>query len=166
MRQILQNIWAIFFQISLNLLLITKAYIGHCNGHFEWKYDVTCDISGEQQLSEGYIAFLLFSPMLLSMIVKNINSEVIFLSWFMNLTCIIVIVTVYDLYFAYVAICVFGLLTFLALYEYQRQKISMFFLSQDLQGVETQNERLAKENQASELKHLIGNVAHDLKTVF
>eukprot|EP01034_Spumella_vulgaris_P047581 gene47581-biopygen39388 len=40
----------------------------------------------------------------------------------------------------------------------------MFFLSQELIGSQNENERLEKENRSSELKHLIGNVAHDLKT--
>ena len=54
--------------------------------------------------------------------------------------------------------------TFL-LYEIYRQKISLFLLTQSQKNLLEENERLAAETHANELRHMIGNVAHDLKTV-
>eukprot|EP01034_Spumella_vulgaris_P047589 gene47589-biopygen40086 len=50
------------------------------------------------------------------------------------------------------------------MYEKQRQNISIFLLTQNQDNLIYENERLEKEARANELKHLIGNVAHDLKT--
>jgi hypothetical protein len=123
-------------------------------------YDTT------HQMPDGLMALLLVYPMILSMIVKSVKSEVVFLAWLVTFVEMVVLIAVQNQsnlsIGSFVAI---SFISFIALYEYQRQKISMFFLSQELRGTQTENERLEKENRASELKHLIGNVAHDLKTV-
>ena len=51
------------------------------------------------------------------------------------------------------------------LYDNQRQNLSIFFLAEKLKFSLGENERLADETHASELRHMIANVAHDLKTV-
>jgi hypothetical protein len=53
----------------------------------------------------------------------------------------------------------------LMLIEMRRQNITYFFVSQRLEVLLSENERLADESLANELRHMIGNVAHDLKTV-
>jgi signal transduction histidine kinase len=50
------------------------------------------------------------------------------------------------------------------LFENQRQNIKVFLLSQNQENLLLENERLAEETHANELRHMIGNVAHDLKT--
>jgi hypothetical protein len=89
----------------------------------------------------------------------------VFFAWTMNFVALLTVIYVYNTTVSIGAFFAVSMVTFLNLCEYQRQKISMFFLSQELIGSQNENERLEKENRASELKHLIGNVAHDLKTV-
>jgi hypothetical protein len=45
------------------------------------------------------------------------------------------------------------------------QHVKMFFMTKELEITLTQNEKYADQMQAQEMKHLIANVAHDLKTV-
>eukprot|EP01034_Spumella_vulgaris_P034241 gene34241-biopygen29168 len=52
----------------------------------------------------------------------------------------------------------------LVLYESQRQNMSLFLLTQNQENLLLENERLADETHANELRHMIDNVAHDLKT--
>jgi hypothetical protein len=54
----------------------------------------------------------------------------------------------------------------LMMLELKRQNMTFFARSEKLQYLLTENERLANESYATELRHMIGNVAHDLKTVF
>jgi hypothetical protein len=62
----------------------------------------------------------------------------------------------------------FGMYIMLSLaisYEYRRQSLSKFLLAQNLKLLIQENERLADEFHANEMRHMIANVAHDLKTV-
>jgi signal transduction histidine kinase len=52
----------------------------------------------------------------------------------------------------------------LAMCENQRQHVHLFLLSQNQENLLLENERLAEETHANELRRMIGNVAHDLKT--
>eukprot|EP01034_Spumella_vulgaris_P044660 gene44660-biopygen37992 len=52
----------------------------------------------------------------------------------------------------------------MVVYEAQRQSMSLFLVSQNQENLLLENERLADETHATELRHMIGNVAHDLKT--
>ena len=55
--------------------------------------------------------------------------------------------------------------TLIVMYTFQRQTLSLFLVNQSQKRLLDDNERLAEENHAKELRHMIGNVAHDLKTV-
>jgi hypothetical protein len=59
----------------------------------------------------------------------------------------------------YICFCLF------MIYEYKRQNLSKFLLAQNLQLAIEENERMSDELHANEMSHMIGNVAHDLKTV-
>ncbi len=116
-------------------------------------------------MPEGLMALMLVYPMMLSMIIKSVKSETVFMVWLLFNIVLIFVMVIKNYSLSWGSYIPIALISFLTLYEFQRQKISMFFLSQELRGIQTEVERLEKENRASELKHLIGNVAHDLKTV-
>jgi signal transduction histidine kinase len=124
-----------------------------------------CNSGTKYHIPEGLMALLLVYPILLSMIIKSVKSETVFFSWALSVGSLIALFVVHDYRLSLPTFISISCISFLKLYEFQRQKISMFFLSQKLRGIQTENERLEKENRASELRHLIGNVAHDLKTV-
>ena len=49
--------------------------------------------------------------------------------------------------------------------DVQFRNLMLYFSNVRLRAVLQENERMAQENRASELRHMIANVAHDLKTV-
>jgi hypothetical protein len=57
----------------------------------------------------------------------------------------------------------FGVVVFVI--ELHMQKLSMFLTAHKLKKTLEENERIADEQYSAELRHMIGNVAHDLKTV-
>lgn len=59
----------------------------------------------------------------------------------------------------------YGFTTSIVLYDTYRQNVNVFRLVTKLQETLKENEQLAVEAQALELRAMIGNVAHDLKTV-
>ena len=58
-----------------------------------------------------------------------------------------------------------AVLDFFVLSEYHRQNWLAFTVRRKLQKLLFDNARLAEEVKSNELRHMIGNVAHDLKTV-
>ena len=56
-------------------------------------------------------------------------------------------------------------LTALVLFELQRQMKSIFDLTERMQYLIKENAKMSSEMHANEMRHMIGNVAHDLKTV-
>jgi signal transduction histidine kinase len=60
---------------------------------------------------------------------------------------------------------IYAILGGMLLYENQRQNLQLFVLAEKLTHSLEENERLADETHATELRHMIANVAHDLKTV-
>lgn len=66
---------------------------------------------------------------------------------------------------AFGVVFIFIVLSAFVLFEYYRQSMSAFLLTHRLHRTLLLNEQLSKEMQNNELRHIIGNVAHDLKTV-
>jgi hypothetical protein len=59
----------------------------------------------------------------------------------------------------------YAVISFLLLMQIRKLRVSYFYRSKQLEFLLSENERLADESYATELRHMIGNVAHDLKTV-
>ena len=95
---------------------------------------------------------------------KKKKSLTFFFSFFMNIALSLFSLLYYDLYDS-VPLFVSFVPMFGLLYENQRQTISVYLLTQNQKNLLEENERLAAETHANELRHMIGNVAHDLKTV-
>jgi hypothetical protein len=161
----LENLFIITLTISRILTITTFILNGQCNHHNILLDSAACSSGSTHQMPEGLMAILLVYPMLLSMIVKSVKSETVFFCWALTVASLSILFVVHDFHLSLSTFVFLTLISFVKVWEFQRQKISMFFLSQELRGSQTENERLEKENRASELKHLIGNVAHDLKTV-
>jgi hypothetical protein len=163
-----ESIFVISVSVSFLLSLVTTVLNGYFGKH---QLATSCrqisgfTYGGAHQMPEALMALILMYPMMLSMVVKSVKSEVVFMAWLINFVVIISLIAKYRLRLSLGPFMFVALISLLMLCEYQRQKISMFFLSQELRGTQTENERLEKENRQGELKHLIGNVAHDLKTV-
>ncbi len=59
----------------------------------------------------------------------------------------------------------YSLLSLAISYEYRRQSLAKFLLAQNLKLQIEENVRMCAELHATEMRHMIANVAHDLKTV-
>ncbi len=146
---IIENIWLIGSMISLQLSLASM---------------IEAEENIRFSIATSFIPFILFTSFIAVIIVNGISGEVAILSSILNVVILLsfVLTNLRD------ALPVFSWLVpmyFLGIYEFKRQNLSTFLTAQKLEDFENQNERLEKELQSSVLKHLIGNVAHDLKTV-
>ncbi len=161
--EIMEKLW--FFSLNISLLLeivsiIYKSDHNDCDKHW---YSV-CHSESRHELPETLVAFIIFAPMLISVVIKTIRSRFVVAMWLNNLIFLVGF-SAWKFHESALLIIALGSMSLIVLLEYHRQKLSMFRLSQQLMSVELDKEKLQIEVQANELKHLIGNVAHDLKTV-
>ena len=153
------KLWFILFNLSL-LLEVVAVFVatpGHCS---VTHYKSDC----AQKMSGSLIAIIFLAPMLVSVVIKTLPSNLVLSMWVFDFACV-VLAAALKFHDASTIIVALAPMCLIILWEYHRQKLSMYLLTQELQGVESRNERLEIEVKANELKHLIGNVAHDLKTV-
>ncbi len=161
----LDSVYVVGSCIAISFIIITIGYNGPCphpsHPHQSWG----CNRSSVHQMPEDYMMASLTVPLLLAVIVKGAKWEAIIIGfliicWANLFTMFYWELTNYSIetFLAYLPVCL------LVLYENRRQSIALFLLAQNQENLLRENERLAEETHANELRHMIGNVAHDLKT--
>jgi hypothetical protein len=118
-----------------------------------------------QPLPDFIATLIMLIPIMISKIAKIVSDDEMFFTWAFNFIAILAVIFILNVSVSLSAFLVVSPVTFMLMCECRRHKISISVMSEQLCESQIENERLEKENKASELKHLIGNVAHDLKTV-
>ncbi len=154
--QILEKTWFLAFNASLLLEVVSIVVTS------SWCEFAKC--YSKPVLPETLIAVILFAPLICSVVIPTIRSKLVLFTSVFNFVFIVCFAAA-KFHDTVLIIAVVGPLCFIVLWEYQRQKLTVFHLSRHLRVVEAERDRLQIEVQADDLKHLIGNVAHDLKTV-
>jgi uncharacterized protein YceK len=163
----IESLYAVGTCVSSVLSIVANLEVGHCapgvdsNDFSAWG----CTVDPKHQMPESAMMASLFLPLLLTVIVKGATWSSISLGFLIIVVSNIAFMIHYDLMCSMPAFLTFVPLCLVVLYEQQRQSISLFLLSQNQEHLLRENERLAEETHANELRHMIGNVAHDLKTV-
>ena len=104
-------------------------------------------------------------PTIIYMVVKGTTLRLILICWCSVVISNGIILHAYDMNMSlvpYISMIPFSLFL---LIEYHRQNWSSFLITNRLSQVIIVNDRMADEIKSNELRHMIGNVAHDLKTV-
>jgi hypothetical protein len=84
--------------------------------------------------------------------------------WLSIVAFLLVIILWFNLYNSTVSLIFYVPISLIILTESRRQNLEVFFITQKLEKSLEDNEANA-ELHATELRHMIANVAHDLKTV-
>jgi hypothetical protein len=88
--------------------------------------------------------------------------------WYAELFTVIVVfsMTIYiKAHHCWIVLVIFIISVTCLLIDTEIRKLQTFLLTKDLKETLAENERMADENHANEMRHMIANVAHDLKTV-
>jgi hypothetical protein len=163
----MESWWIVGTCLSYSLTVIAVGYNGYCPSLAESNYlkDLNCGYSNEHQMPEDLMMVSLVMPIILYTIIKGAKRSFLLLSFGINFFSILFTIFAFDLTLSLGSYIVFSPIVLLFMYEKQRQNIAVFLLTQNQETLIVENERLEAETRANELKHLIGNVAHDLKTV-
>jgi hypothetical protein len=104
-------------------------------------------------------------PLILSFLLRDTHYGAIWATWFISCATQLLFCMHVQSLDGYVSLLVYALVLGFTSYETTRHSAGMQALIDRLQETLAENERLAVEAQALELRAMIGNVAHDLKTV-
>ena len=155
----LENVWLLGFNLWFCITLILSAY-NKCSNAAQ----IGC-LETPHALPADRMIVAMMLPTLTYLVVRSARWEVVVFSYCMNLAVILFCMYYYDLHKSVVAFWTYFPLSTLSLYEYQRQILSLFEASVIQQNILAENEKLADEAHSIEMRHMIGNVVHDLKTV-
>lgn len=159
----LESAWAFAACVVNSLALYVKVLNGECNG-LEWEsQNLGCNKSA--QLPENAVFFGIMLPVMFALVAKGARWRYVLAAWSISVAVDITLLVQFEAYLSLVPCILWFILSFTTLFEHQRQSISIFLLAQGQQKLIDENVKMADEIQANELRHMIGNVAHDLKTV-
>lgn len=164
---IYQNLFLIFLSLFLALRVFSKVVYGQCESErHHFSQQLFCNPHADTKgLPLDAVLSLVLVPLLYSSVLRDTDWSITLFSWMIS-SAFLLICTLKDgtrekfMFFGfYIA------LSGLQLYANQKLNIRSFIIQQQLSAVIKQNEEMAREIRANELRHMIGNVAHDLKTV-
>jgi hypothetical protein len=162
---LLESIWLLGVCAAMCLQMGVVAYNGHCPPGYPAYQGLSCNYSSAHQMQEDLEIIVLVLPFFLTMIVKGARWAYIVLAFVGCFASMLFIMIHFELTVSMTSFLMFTPFCVLVLYENQRQSLSLFLSAQSQEDLLVEVERLAEETRSSELRHMIGNVAHDLKTV-
>ncbi len=164
----LQSVWLIVTVFSYNMSIVAICAGPQCDeAHQDWFKTWGC--AGGETPQDGMPQEMMFAslfvPLLLSIVARGASWGAVCSSFLMSIGMIAYCIIQYD-DSAAIGSFIFTI-PFLAfvLYEHQRQRLNMFLNLMSKEVLIADNKRLADHAHEVEMRHMIGNVAHDLKTV-
>ncbi len=116
-------------------------------------------------LPQDSVVVAMLIPIVYSLALKDVKWQVVVSAWVVTTACLIATVALIDASPCVIMLIIYIPVSAFILYDNQRQNMEVFLLTQKLSFLLSENERMAAETHATEMRHMIGNVAHDLKTV-
>jgi hypothetical protein len=162
----LQNVFMVTTALFLGMRLYAKVLYGECgrNGASEELY-CNSNASTHGLPEDSFIAALMF-PITYSTLLRDTDVSAMVASWLITVAFMLIsILKSLESRAPSMAVGFYILVSSITLYSNQKQNIRSFVVQQQLTAVIKQNEEMAEELRANELRHMVGNVAHDLKTV-
>jgi hypothetical protein len=146
---------------------------GQCEGSVMWYCNPHADMN---DLPKDTLIAVIMIPISSAMTFKIKNWNNLVIEWLISSSALVFAVYSARAWVIAPVIALMIVINILMSVENQSQNISLFTLSCDLEsktieiGLEMDNkmsnmDKIAAEKSATELRHMIGNVAHDLKTV-
>lgn len=162
----LESLWVFGNNFCLCLFIFSTGYNGECTANMLSVVVRGCNYSGVSgQLPMDMVMTMFFAPIIHAVILKGASFLTCIGCIVMATSSLFLTMYLYDLTFSGPVILLFSPMCMLVLYEFHRQGISVFLLTRSQSLLLEEIDRLSVETHAKELRSMIGNVAHDLKTV-
>lgn len=162
----LQNVFVLVLSVFLGLRMWAKIRYGQCTDEGSLAEHFHCNphASTSGFPVDSFLALALL-PLLYPTILRDTDWAWVAMSWIVTNFFLLISSIKDGTVESWTVFIYYLLLSGLSMYANQKQNIRSFVVQQQLSEVIKQNEEMAQELRANELRHMIGNVAHDLKTV-
>jgi hypothetical protein len=117
------------------------------------------------RMADGMMIFSLLMPSFGYLVTKALSFRQAALCWALSLAHNTVVIIINDMYLSKPILCIFAVLSLFLLVEIHRQDYVAFVLATNLQVALAENKWQSDQSKSNELKHMLGNIAHDIKTV-
>lgn len=160
----LQNMVSIISSFTLGLFLIARILNGDCKSLDQYhRYSCNSEYASHA-LPQEHMLCLMFLPIALSTVFKTIKTPFIAASWIVSVCCIVIAIGISASYQSIPALVIYLPISIAILYENHRENI-ILYLALRKQQILLNEIRILSEEAQNELRFMIANMAHDLKTV-
>lgn len=163
---ILECVFVVGVTIMLGTWLLMRVSNGQCNTYVSLRDNFLCNPSQDSAtLPNDTVVAIMLIPLSACIVFRGIPFAAQVATWALTLGFILSTGAFIRLDQSMASLFIFAPTSFFMLYEGERQNRTIFHMTDQLSCLLEENERLADETHANELRHMLGNVAHDLKTV-
>jgi hypothetical protein len=151
-------------QITLSLFLLARILNGRCHSLDQlhmWSCNSEID---SRALPQEFMVILMMYPIANSIIFKNLPIIHVYVSWLASLVVIALFIGIAGATQSIPALLLYLPFSGAFLMENYRQDLILFHVVKSQKKLLLENKQMSDE-MATELRHMIANVAHDLKTV-
>ncbi len=148
-------------------LLIFRTAIGPCKSKFRenissWR----CNPNAEGgALPLDSVIMVMFIPIIFTCVLRETRIILTIVGWALAVMSLIISAVVLGSMKPTLSITFYVMTSVVIMFDSFKQYLLLFLLSRKLKGTLEMNEKLADQNKANEMRNMIANVAHDLKTV-
>jgi hypothetical protein len=149
---------------SIGICLLVRVYNGHCKSLHQtdvWNCNFEVDAHA---LPQEHLVILMMYPLLHSVVFKALKFEYVIASWSIAIAFVFIAIGMADATQSIAAIMIYIPLSAILLVENYRQDMILYFVVKKQRKLLAENKQMSDET-ATELRHMIANVAHNLKTV-
>jgi hypothetical protein len=166
----LQMIMLISTTLSFAILLIVRSFSSKCSNNdienYEFPLHWNCNPYASVPIFPLDSAFELMSiPMLFVFVMKEKRMYLATTSWFISILSLIISAIATASIHSIQIIVVYVIISLISMYDSYQSHVLNQSLYRQLQGSMEERHRLEDQQRMSEMKDMIANVAHDLKTV-
>jgi hypothetical protein len=154
----------LIFIFALIFNLIGRTQNGQCkSNNILYKWDCN-PLASENSLPQETLITLLSLPVVQIIYVFSNNWEVTFSIWLISTVSIFSLVLYYQLYESLLSLTIYSVFSTLCVIEVLKQSYRLCLFNDKFEQSVMENKRLTDDKE-NDMKNMIGNVAHDLKTV-
>lgn len=154
----LEHGWVVLVSLAI---LVHIGYLAYVTSNVEQNHYTP----KRGNMPEGSLVASMILPTMLYMVVKGSTLRIICSTWVILFLVNFFYMVYFDLLYSMKTFIILMPFSMFLLVEFHRQNWASFVLTEKLQRLIIENKRMSEEINANELRHMIGNVAHDLKTV-
>lgn len=158
------NMLSILGPFIMGLYLVARVVNGRCTRLDQYHMYGCSSEYDSHALPQEHMLTLMIIPIALSVVVKTIKPPYICLAWFVCVFFMCVSIGISNSYMSVPALVMYIPSSLAILYEDNRQSIILYLALRKQQSLFEEKKSLSEEAQ-TELRFMIANMAHDLKTV-